>query len=394
MKAKITYAHLQERVASAGGMTKKEAQTLLKEMTAAVSAGLVADGKVNLAGLGRFSRKVQSARKGRNPQTGKSIDIPEKNKVDFLPDAKWRRDVNSEYERMQAVLPPPTPDPAVKATAESVAQPKPAAAAPQSKRKSLSLRPPGSDRPTGPVDTETGTRAISPPAPRIVEAGDIPSKEKAGQKRRARFVSAVGVILILAAVFIFLWPRSRPLEPARPEPVRIAARKTPHPPETSRPEPQGPAAFETAIVEAAEAAPLEPTVLKPATASRYTVTAGDSLWKIADATYDYPYFWPVIFQKNHKVLQHPDSLIIGMQLAIPAFKGRFGQLAESDFQQLADGYLRVYEAYRRQGHSRAPYYLWVAYRLRAHWVPESELLLGKPEDLNFIRQLKGRGLIH
>jgi len=107
MKAKITYARLQERVAAAAGITKKEAQILLKEITAAVGDGLVTDGKVSLSGLGRFSRKVQSARRGRNPQTGKPIDIPEKNRVAFLPEAQWRRYVNRGYEQIRAVLPPP-----------------------------------------------------------------------------------------------------------------------------------------------------------------------------------------------------------------------------------------------------------------------------------------------
>ena len=116
MKAKITYARLQERVAAAAGITKKEAQTLLKEMTAAVGAGLVTDGKVNLAGLGRFSRKIQRARRGRNPQTGQPIDIPEKNRADFLPEAQWRRYVNRDYAQMRAVLPPLLPNRLLKQT--------------------------------------------------------------------------------------------------------------------------------------------------------------------------------------------------------------------------------------------------------------------------------------
>ena len=357
MKAKITYARLQERVAAAAGITKKEAQTLLKEMTAAVGAGLVTDGKVNLAGLGRFSRKIQRARRGRNPQTGQPIDIPEKKRADFLPEAQWRRYVNRDYAQMRAVLPPPTSEPV----------------------------------------TETDTRAISPPAPRVVETGNIPPEEKTDRKRRARLVPAVGVILVLAAVLFVLWPRSRPtvsLEPARPEMVRTAARETARPTEKFRPEPEGQSAFEAATVAAAEAAPLKPTPTKSAPASGYTVAAGDNLWQIANTTYDYPYFWPVIFRENQADIQHPDALTVGVRLIIPTFAGRVGRLTESDFQELADGYLQVYRAYQRNDHPQAPYYLWVAYRLRAHWVPESELVIGAPEDLKFIRQLKGQGLIH
>ena len=58
MKPKMTFARLQERVGAAAGIPPKEARVLMKEMAAAVEAGLVDAGKVNLAGLGRFSRKV------------------------------------------------------------------------------------------------------------------------------------------------------------------------------------------------------------------------------------------------------------------------------------------------------------------------------------------------
>jgi len=400
MKAKITYAQLQERVAAAARLSKNEAQSLLKELTAAVVAGLVADGKVNLSGLGRFSRKVQSARRGRNPQTGEPIGIPEKNRVHFLPDAKWRRHVNRTYEQMPAVPAPPFPAPTVKAMAKPISEPGPAAAdTPPPDRKANPSRPAGPEEPVAPVDTETVARAITPPEPQTGKPGDIPPEEKTGRKRRIRLAPAVGVMLLLATALFFLWPRSQPPvspEPVSPETARTVAGKTPRPPETSRPEPEGQAAFETAAVEAAEAAPPkpEPEPAKPATVSRYTVAAGDSLWKIANTAYDYPYFWPVIFRANHADIQHPDTLTVGMRLAIPAFTGRVGRLVESDFQQLADGYLHVYRVYRRHHHPRAPYYLWVAYRLRAHWVPAHELLMGKPEDREFINRIKGRGLIH
>ena len=134
-------------MAAAAGITKKEAQNLLKEITAAVGAGLVVDGKVNLAGLGRFSRKVHNARRGRNPQTGKPIDIPEKNRVFFLPEAQWRRYVNRAYAQMPAVTLPPAPEPVVKANAESVAEPAPPTVAEsQPKREAFPLPPIGPDR--------------------------------------------------------------------------------------------------------------------------------------------------------------------------------------------------------------------------------------------------------
>lgn len=396
MKAKITYARLQERVAAAAGITKKEAQTLLKEMTAAVGAGLVTDGKVTLAGLGRFNRKVQSARRGRNPQTGKPIDIPEKNRVDFLPEAQWRRNINREFEHIP-VVPEPSPDPP--APPET-----PKTVPPGEKGSSLRTDP---EKPAQPVEAATVAPATSPPESPAEGTGDITPVDETDRKHGPKFAPIMGAILLVAAALFFLWPRSQAPAPSlvsQPVPTRATLNSSPAPPETSQPERDRPAPVETAtasgllaVVPAAEAAQAAAPIKvshKQIPATSYTVAVGDSLWKITDKVYHFPYFWPVIFQENRKTLQHPDNLIIGMQLAIPAFEGRFGQLTESDFQQLADGYLQVYKVYQRHDHPRAPYYLWVAYRLRAHWVPENELMLGEPQDLKFIRQLKGQGLIH
>lgn len=64
-------------IAEKAQTTKKEADAVL---TAAIEAIMeaVADGnKVTLVGFGSFEPRKRSAREGRNPQTGKSIQIPE-----------------------------------------------------------------------------------------------------------------------------------------------------------------------------------------------------------------------------------------------------------------------------------------------------------------------------
>lgn len=44
-------------------------------MLASVEAELKSGGEVNLTGFGKFSVTERGARKGRNPQTGESVDI-------------------------------------------------------------------------------------------------------------------------------------------------------------------------------------------------------------------------------------------------------------------------------------------------------------------------------
>jgi DNA-binding protein HU-beta len=43
----------------------------------------VGEGRITLLGFGTFKVKTRAARKGRNPATGESLDIPEKRVISF-----------------------------------------------------------------------------------------------------------------------------------------------------------------------------------------------------------------------------------------------------------------------------------------------------------------------
>lgn len=49
----------------------------------------------------------------------------------------------------------------------------------------------------------------------------------------------------------------------------------------------------------------------------YTVEKGDTLWKIASAHYDDGSKYPVIFEANKPMLEHPDRIYPGQMLRIP-----------------------------------------------------------------------------
>jgi nucleoid-associated protein YgaU len=49
----------------------------------------------------------------------------------------------------------------------------------------------------------------------------------------------------------------------------------------------------------------------------YTVEKGDSLWKIAAAHYNDGSKYPVIFEANKPMLEHPDKIYPGQMLRIP-----------------------------------------------------------------------------
>ncbi len=64
------------KVAEKAGLTKKDAEKAVGAFTEAVQEALVEGDKVQLIGFGTFETKDRAARTGRNPQTGKAIEIP------------------------------------------------------------------------------------------------------------------------------------------------------------------------------------------------------------------------------------------------------------------------------------------------------------------------------
>ena len=55
----------------------------------------------------------------------------------------------------------------------------------------------------------------------------------------------------------------------------------------------------------------------------YTVTKGDTLGKIAKAQYGDPMKYPVIFEANKPMLEHPDKIYPGQVLRIPPMTGTY-----------------------------------------------------------------------
>ena len=56
-------------------------------------------------------------------------------------------------------------------------------------------------------------------------------------------------------------------------------------------------------------------------ATFYTVQSGDTLSKIAKEHYGDAMKYPVIFEANKPMLEHPDKIYPGQQLRIPPLEG-------------------------------------------------------------------------
>ncbi len=89
----MTKAELVAEIAKQAGITKKEADAALKAAVAAISSALKKGERIAIPGLGIFTVKQRAARKGRNPRTGKVIEIPARKVVAFKPAKDLRESI-------------------------------------------------------------------------------------------------------------------------------------------------------------------------------------------------------------------------------------------------------------------------------------------------------------
>jgi len=76
-------AQLIDAIAGDSGLTKADAKKALDSFINVTSDALKGGDRISLIGFGSFSVSERSARTGRNPQTGKEIEIAAKKVVKF-----------------------------------------------------------------------------------------------------------------------------------------------------------------------------------------------------------------------------------------------------------------------------------------------------------------------
>ncbi|MGB0966273.1 MAG: HU family DNA-binding protein [Litorivicinus sp.] len=76
-------SELVDAIASGAGLSKADAGKALDATVAAITDALKGGEQVSLVGFGTFAVKARAARTGRNPQTGKEIQIAASNVPGF-----------------------------------------------------------------------------------------------------------------------------------------------------------------------------------------------------------------------------------------------------------------------------------------------------------------------
>lgn len=78
-------AELAETLVANHGMNKADARKAVDDLMAAIVAASAKGDEVSLSGFGKFKIKDNPAREGRNPATGKTIQIAASRKLTFTP---------------------------------------------------------------------------------------------------------------------------------------------------------------------------------------------------------------------------------------------------------------------------------------------------------------------
>ncbi len=94
----MTKMDLIDRVAEQFELTKKEAEVAVNAIFASISEALDKGDKVELRGFGVFKVRNKRARKGRNPRTGETIDVPAKLVPYFKPSKELKKALNMKHD--------------------------------------------------------------------------------------------------------------------------------------------------------------------------------------------------------------------------------------------------------------------------------------------------------
>lgn len=321
MSSKVTFSDLINKIASETGSSKKFVHSLLKEVVNIIKEGLERDGRIRIKGIGYFKLKWTKARRGRNPQTGETIEIPAHNKVNFMPELSFREYINRKYKDLQSI----DFKEEIEADLTSVGKE-------QEPTKIVEPEPL-----SGRTEQETiEAKVISEPSETRIE--------RKGILKRIPVWKWITTIILIVAIVSFLWQPWKTIKPVSEE-VKVSESIVEEiESEAEKPVPE----------------PVEPTPSKMGTlGGKHIIKPGDKLWDLAQDYYNEAYLWPNIFRVNLDKIKNPDTMVAGIEIQIPSLEGKFGSLSEKDIREIAEGYVQVYLVYKQLGKEKAYYYLWV-----------------------------------
>lgn len=87
-------ADLVNSISEKTGLTKSKTNEVVDALVSSITEALKNGEKVTLVGFGTFATTKKEARKGRNPKTGETIEIPSKTVAKFKAGSELSKSVN------------------------------------------------------------------------------------------------------------------------------------------------------------------------------------------------------------------------------------------------------------------------------------------------------------
>jgi len=340
MKKKITFRRLIEKIATETGTSKKLIHDLLVETVALNQEGLKRDRHNSITGFGRFSLKWHKARKGRNPQSGETINVSGHNTVNFKAQASLRKHINRHYSQLKPEL------------IESKKKATPSEAIPPNLKKDIPLEVKKTEEIPQPKVEATIKEKKQEETPTTNEY--LRKEQRPEEKQRNpinRWIWPIILFLFIIVFFIF-WPSSESSDTVvqdKPTTEEITSKEDP--------------IVETPIKEEKTTKTPEKEIAKGIAASKYKLKNGDYLYSIAQYHYRASHYWPLIYLANKDLEPNPEIVITGGEIILPALEGNPESLSLEDRKNLSQGYLEVYLYYKNKDHKKAIDYLWVARKI-------------------------------
>ncbi len=339
MNDKMTFNELVEKIADETGASKTLIHDMLMESVSLAKDSLGESGEATLKGLGKFSLRWHETRQGRNPQTGEPLEIPAHNSIAYKPDSELRKFINRKYAHLKLKI---------------------------LKTKGLS------------VAEEAVIFEDEDDEPEYVDEGsENRAADETSEKKPFNWLWLIIPLLIIIIAFL-IWPKEGEQEDISQEPDQT---------EMISSQPVQEATDE--LVTEEDVKPVEETksISEGIASATYTIGAKDRLWTLAQDHYSQGNLWPNIYRVNKQTVKDPDVLKPGSLIDVPALKGTPGNLTAQDKQDIANGFLDVYQVYSGKNKYKAFHYLWVAKELGGKDALKSVNIPEK--DLNRIQKMEG-----
>lgn len=379
MSEKITFKELVDLIAKQSDQSQSSANSFISELVQIIESGLKSDGQVSISGFGKFELRWMNERLGTNPQTGEEITIPGQNKVVFKAFKALREDVNSPYahlesevinvkkEKSREVVVPLMREYGGDESIDDLIF-----------EKEHPYKKPKEDSNDGFTPTPT---PITPKQPDPAVIREVQDKGTFNWS-----FAAAGIIALLAFLLLFYLIQRTPVSdtPSLTNQTEVPANVEPEP-----------AQVDQTATEPDQTDPANPTTQDDQTDpdpqseadqdanelqsefefQSYQMNPGESLWSIADSELGNPYLWPLIYHVNRNLLNNPNTIPFSTELDIPIISDP-DNLNDYESDQVAMGYLDLYEWNRVNNPDEARFFLW------AVGVFSTDLLENLPSEVN------------